>query len=120
MTPTRTPPHRPRVERQAITVPELAAKLEKRLYADDLTEVDVRDACVIAKRQRLGGVITRPEHIRPAAEVLRGCDVALGTALLCISMGVDRFNGDVDQLLADAARAEWLGPLTIPLEGYDY
>jgi len=45
---------------------------------------------------------------------------SLSTVLLCMSMGVDRFNCDVDQILADAKRAEWLAPLTIPAKGLDY
>jgi len=45
---------------------------------------------------------------------------AVSTMLLCMSLGVDRFNCDVDQILSDAKRAEWLAPLTIPAKGLDY
>lgn len=249
-------PHERRVAaREVITVAELAARLEKRLYAASITEAGVREGCVAAARQKVAAVITRPEHLEVAAAVLEGSGVGLATAvswhgrdnerldgdevvaeakdlarrgatelayivtavrlehdegrevaqhvramveavgplgvrvrtivatedltdgeicrtcgdaaaagaamvqggswragraglsqietiraalppevlvkwtdpvkavstmLLCISLGVDRFNCDVDQLLADAARAEWLAPLTIPAKGLDY
>jgi deoxyribose-phosphate aldolase len=45
---------------------------------------------------------------------------SVSTLLLSVSMGIERFNGDVDQLLGDAERAEWLAPLTIPVAGVDY
>ncbi|EBM0725551.1 hypothetical protein XE97_24630 [Salmonella enterica subsp. enterica serovar Senftenberg] len=44
----------------------------------------------------------------------------LATLLLAMSLGVDRFNGDVDELLRHAKRAEWLAPLSIPVAGMDY
>jgi deoxyribose-phosphate aldolase len=45
---------------------------------------------------------------------------SVSTLLLSVSMGIERFNGDVDQLLGDAERAQWLAPLTIPVAGVDY
>lgn len=45
---------------------------------------------------------------------------SVSSLLLSISMGIERFNGDVDQLLGDAERAQWLAPLTIPVAGVDY
>jgi deoxyribose-phosphate aldolase len=250
-------PHsnRPVATRKVITVAELAARLERRLYSPDITESAVHDGCVAARRQGIAAVITRPEHLEVAAAALAGSDVGLVTALswhgrdemplqvddvvaeaealarrgadhlayvvtaarlepdggqqvaqhvrrlvdavgptgvkvraivgtegltevqirrtcqdlaaagvwmvqggswrarrtglshvetiraalppevlvkwtepvkavstmlLCLSLGVDRFNCDVDQVLGDARRAEWLSPLTIPVAGVDY
>ncbi|WP_457255983.1 hypothetical protein [Pedococcus sp. P5_B7] len=45
---------------------------------------------------------------------------SLETLLLCIAEGIERFNGDVDQLMAAARRSAAAGPLTVPLPGTDY
>lgn len=42
------------------------------------------------------------------------------TLLLCIAFGVDRFNADVNPLMASAIRAEWHGPLEVPKPGVDF
>lgn len=243
------------IERERVHVADLAARMDKRLYTPELTEVDVRAGAAQALQQGVGAVLTRPEHLEAAAEVLQGSSVGLATALawytddserldgdavkseaadlvnrgatevaysvtkarlshhdgrevsehvalmtqavtslgararvvigtedlsddeisrtcssmaeagawmvqggswrghraalgqietiraalpqevlvkwtspvrtistmlLCISMGVDRFNCDVDTMLADATRSEWLGPLLLPIPGVDY
>lgn len=45
---------------------------------------------------------------------------SVDSLLLCIGLGVDRFNADSEKLVADAARAERDGPLTVPVAGVDY
>lgn len=106
------------------------------LATDDLTDEQIRRTCrdVAAAgawmvqggswRARRAG-LSRVEVIRAALppEVLVKWTEPVGAVsklLLCISLGVDRFNGDVDQLLSDASRAERLAPLTIPAAGVDY
>ncbi|WP_457255118.1 hypothetical protein [Pedococcus sp. P5_B7] len=45
---------------------------------------------------------------------------SLQTLLLCIAEGVERFNGDVDQLMAAARRSAAAGPMIVPLPRTDY
>lgn len=40
--------------------------------------------------------------------------------MISIAEGVDRFNGDPDSLLKDAARRVTVGPLVVPVRGVDY
>jgi hypothetical protein len=40
--------------------------------------------------------------------------------LLCMSLGVGRFNGDIPVLLAAAKRSSQLGPLMLPIYGVDF
>jgi deoxyribose-phosphate aldolase len=42
------------------------------------------------------------------------------TMLLCIALGVDRFNGEPSDLLADAARKARIAPLSVPISGIDF
>jgi len=45
---------------------------------------------------------------------------SLDSMLICIAEGVDRFNGDPDTLLSEAARRLAAGPLVVPVRGVDY
>ena len=45
---------------------------------------------------------------------------SLEALLVCVSMGLDRFNADPKKLLKAAKRAAELGPLTVPTPGLDY
>lgn len=45
---------------------------------------------------------------------------SLEALLVCVSMGVDRFNADPKKLLQTAKRSAELGPLTVPAPGLDY
>ena len=45
---------------------------------------------------------------------------SLEALLVCVSMGVDRFNADPAKLLRTAKRSAELGPLTVPAPGLDY
>ncbi|MGZ4553618.1 MAG: hypothetical protein ACXVXQ_09040 [Mycobacteriaceae bacterium] len=44
----------------------------------------------------------------------------LETMLVCIALGVDRFNGDPAALLAAAQRSAATAPLTLPKQGLDF
>ena len=45
---------------------------------------------------------------------------SLAALLVCVGLGVDRFNGDPSQLIISAKRAGGLGPITVPLAGLDF
>ena len=45
---------------------------------------------------------------------------SLDTMMICLAEGVDRFNGDPESLLADAARRIEVGRLVVPIRGADY
>ncbi|WP_156400022.1 hypothetical protein [Phycicoccus sp. Soil748] len=118
------------------TVVPRGAKVRTIMASEDLTEDEIQRTCqqvAAAGAWMVQGGSWRPgrtglnhvETIRAAlppevlvkwTEPIR----ALSTMLLCMSLGVDRFNCDVDQILSDARRAEWLAPLTIPAKGLDY
>jgi deoxyribose-phosphate aldolase len=45
---------------------------------------------------------------------------SLDSMMICVAEGVDRFNGDPESLLKDAARRITAGPLVVPVRGIDY
>jgi deoxyribose-phosphate aldolase len=45
---------------------------------------------------------------------------SLDTMMICLAEGVDRFNGDPESLLKDAARRIEAGRLLVPIRGTDY
>jgi deoxyribose-phosphate aldolase len=45
---------------------------------------------------------------------------SLDSMIICIAEGVDRFNGDPEALLKDAARRSAAGSLVVPVRGVDY
>ena len=45
---------------------------------------------------------------------------SLEALLVCVSMGLDRFNADPKKLLRAAKRSAEVGPLTVPAHGLDY
>lgn len=45
---------------------------------------------------------------------------SIESLLLCVALGVDRFNGEPAELLTSADRHSKTGPLTIPLAGLDF
>jgi deoxyribose-phosphate aldolase len=45
---------------------------------------------------------------------------SLEVLLVCIALGVDRFNGDPHDLLAAAARSSRIAPLMVPIPGVDF
>lgn len=109
-----------------------------RLIADteSLTYAQVRDACIGATdayvwmvqggswRGRRAG-LTEIQLMRsalPSDVLLKWTEPVrrVETMLLCIALGIDRFNADVDELMQSAIRSEWHGPLTIPQPGVDF
>jgi hypothetical protein len=40
--------------------------------------------------------------------------------LVCMALGVNRFNGDIPTLLADAKRSSQSAPLMLPIYGVDF
>jgi deoxyribose-phosphate aldolase len=124
------------VRRLVETVTPMGARVRTLIATEELTDEEIRRTCreVAAAgvwmvqggswRGRRTG-LSQVEVIRasvPAGVLVKWTEPirSLSTVLLCMSMGVDRFNCDVDQILADAKRAEWLTPLTIPVAGIDY
>ena len=124
------------VRRLVQTVTPMGVKVRTLIATEELTDEEVRRTCreVAAAgvwmvqggswRGRRTG-LSQVEVIRasvPAEVLVKWTEPmrSLSTVLLCMSMGVDRFNCDVDQILADAKRAEWQAPLTIPVPGIDY
>lgn len=124
------------VRRLVETVTPLGARVRTLIATEELTDEEIRRTCreVAAagvwmvqggswRGKRTG--LSQIEVIRasvPAEVLVKWTEPirSLSTVLLCMSMGVDRFNCDVDQILGDAKRAEWLAPLTIPVAGVDY
>ena len=124
------------VRRLVETVAPMGARVRTLIATEELTDEEIRQTCrEVAsagvwmvqggswRGKRTG--LTQVEVIRasvPAEVLVKWTEPirSLSTMLLCMSMGVDRFNCDVDQILADAKLAEWLAPLTIPVAGVDY
>ncbi|WP_406830508.1 hypothetical protein ABEG17_16135 [Pedococcus sp. KACC 23699] len=103
---------------------------------ESLTSSELRDACHLAaetyvwmaqggswrgRRADLAEIQLMRASL-PMDVLLKWTDPVrrLETLLLCIALGIDRFNGDVEDLMQAATRAEWLGPLTIPQAGVDF
>ena len=124
------------VRRLVETVTPMGARTRTLIATEELSDEDIGSTCreVAAAgvwmvqggswRGRRTG-LSQVEAIRasvPPQALVKWTEPirSLSTMLLCMSMGVDRFNCDVDQILADAKRAQWLAPLTIPVAGADY
>jgi hypothetical protein len=45
---------------------------------------------------------------------------SLDCMMICLAEGVDRFNGDPESILEEAARRVARYPLVVPLRGLDY
>lgn len=61
-------------------------------------------------------------HALPAGVLLKWAEPVrtVEMMLLCMSLGVTRFNGDIPTLLAAAKRSSQLGPLMLPISGVDF
>jgi deoxyribose-phosphate aldolase len=66
-------------ERRTLSVGEVAARLEHRLYSSEATLGSVRDGCAFAVRHGLSSVIVRPEHVREAGLQVIGTAVGVVT-----------------------------------------
>ena len=103
---------------------------------ESLTSSELRDACDLAAEAYVwmaqGGSwrgrradLTEIQLMRtslPMDVLLKWTEPVrrLETMLVCIALGIDRFNGDVEDLMQTATRAQWLGPLVIPQAGVDF
>ncbi|KQZ87689.1 hypothetical protein ASD62_19340 [Phycicoccus sp. Root563] len=119
------------------TLTPMGVRVRLILDTESLTASEVRDACDLAtaagsvwmaqggswrgRRADLPEVQLMREGL-PRSVLLKWTEPVrrLETLLLCIALGIDRFNGDVEDLMQTAVRAEWLGPLTIPQAGVDF
>ena len=61
-------------------------------------------------------------HTLPAAVLLKWTQPlrSVEMMLVCMALGVNRFNGDVPALLAEAKRSTQRAPLMLPIYGVDY
>lgn len=66
---------------KTITYQQLAKTIDHSLLRPELTEAEVVAGCELAKRYNVASVCVKPYHVRLAAELLRGSDVAVGTVV---------------------------------------
>jgi deoxyribose-phosphate aldolase len=66
---------------KTITLAQLAKTIDHSLLKPELTEQDVIAGCELAKKYHVASVCVKPCHVRLAAEVLAGSDVAVGTVI---------------------------------------
>jgi deoxyribose-phosphate aldolase len=66
---------------KTITYQQLAKTIDHSLLRPELTEAEVIAGCELAKRYNVASVCVKPYHVRLAAELLRGSDVAVGTVV---------------------------------------
>lgn len=61
-------------------------------------------------------------HALPAEVLLKWTQPlrSVEMMLVCLSLGVDRFNGDIPTLLKSAERSSQLAPLMLPIHGVDF
>lgn len=64
-----------------LTLRELAKTIDHSLLRPELTDQEVLDGCDLARRYDVASVCVKPCHVKMAAEVLAGCDVAVGTVI---------------------------------------
>ena len=64
-----------------ITYAELAKTIDHSLLKPELTEAEVVAGCKLAHRYHVASVCVKPCHVRLAAKVLLGSDVAVGTVV---------------------------------------
>ena len=66
---------------RTITYQQLAKTIDHSLLRPELTQAEVIAGCELAKRYHVASVCVKPCHVRLAAELLRGSDVAVGTVV---------------------------------------
>lgn len=66
---------------KTITYHQLAKTIDHSLLRPELTEAEVIAGCELARRYDVASVCVKPCHVRLAAELLRGSDVAVGTVV---------------------------------------
>lgn len=70
-----------RLNSKTITLAQLAKTIDHSLLKPELTEQDVIAGCELAKKYHVASVCVKPCHVRLAAEILAGSDVAVGTVI---------------------------------------
>ena len=71
----------PRLNSQTITYQQLAKTIDHSLLRPELTEADVTSGCELARQYHVASVCVKPCHVRLAARMLAGSDVAVGTVV---------------------------------------
>lgn len=66
---------------KTITYQQLAKTIDHSLLRPELTEAEVIAGCELAKRYNVASVCVKPYHVRLAAKLLHGSDVAVGTVV---------------------------------------
>lgn len=66
---------------KTITYHQLAKTIDHSLLRPELTEAEVIAGCELARRYDVASVCVKPCHVRLAAELLLGSDVAVGTVV---------------------------------------
>ena len=66
---------------KTITYEELAKVIDHSLLKPELTEAEVIAGCDLAKRYHVASVCVKPCHVKLAAKLLAGSDVAVGTVV---------------------------------------
>lgn len=66
---------------KTITYQQLAKTIDHSLLRPELTEAEVIAGCELAKHYNVASVCVKPYHVRLAAKLLRGSDVAVGTVV---------------------------------------
>lgn len=69
------------LNRKTITYEQLAKTIDHSLLRPELTDADVIAGCELAKRYNVASVCVKPSHVRLAADLLHGSDVAVGTVI---------------------------------------
>ncbi|HLB47573.1 MAG TPA: deoxyribose-phosphate aldolase, partial [Anaerolineales bacterium] len=66
---------------KTITYEELAKVIDHSLLKPELTEAEVIAGCELAKKYHVASVCVKPCHVKLAAKLLAGSDVAVGTVV---------------------------------------
>jgi deoxyribose-phosphate aldolase len=66
---------------KTITYEQLAKVIDHSLLRPELTESDVMAGCELAKKYHVASVCVKPCHVKLAARLLQGSDVAVGTVI---------------------------------------
>jgi deoxyribose-phosphate aldolase len=69
------------MDSKTITLEQLAKTIDHSLLRPELTEAEVIAGCELAKHYRVASVCVKPCHVRLAASLLAGSDVAVGTVV---------------------------------------
>jgi deoxyribose-phosphate aldolase len=65
----------------SLTYKQIAKMIDHSLLRPELTEAEVIAGCELAKKYDVASVCVKPCHVRLAAGILAGTDVAVGTVI---------------------------------------